>query len=232
MNTTKAVEGFVISYLADGYSPKTMDGYQRSMMRQARFLDDPDPADITVEDIRNFLLHLRQYTALSQSSIQVVWRSIRSFYNWASQNLKIARPDKEIPMPKASTRAVSPLSEDEIHGLLNSCEYMRPATTNRRKPFAMKRPSALRDKALLLFLLDTGVRVGECVRMRLKDGDQKTGEAFVKPYGSGSVKFRPIVYQGFSAKFVHVRKGSKGGDKYSEDLRMHMEHDWEHNVEW
>ena len=68
------------------------------MMRLAHFLDDPDPASITAEDIRNFLLHLRQHTNLSQSSIQVVWKSIRSFYNWASYSLKIARPDKDIPL--------------------------------------------------------------------------------------------------------------------------------------
>jgi integrase/recombinase XerD len=200
MNTTTAVEGFVLSYLADGYSPKTMDGYQRSLVRMARFLDDPDPASITTEDIRNFLLHLRQHTALSQSSIQVVWRSIRSFYNWASQSLKIERPDKDIPMPKATTRAVSPLSEDEIHSLLDNCEYMRSANTKGRRPFAMRRPTAIRDKALLLFLLDTGVRVGECVRMRVKDVDQKTGEAFIKPYGSGRKTKSRFVYLGKSAR--------------------------------
>jgi hypothetical protein len=57
-----------------------MDGYQRSLTRLAHFLDDPDPASITAEDI---------------------------------------------PMPKATTRAVSPLSEEEIRDLLEGCEYMR-----------------------------------------------------------------------------------------------------------
>jgi integrase/recombinase XerD len=201
MYTTKAIEGFVLSRLADGYSPKTMDGYQRALTRMAGFLENPDLTDITTEDIRNFLLHLRRETSLQPSSIQVVWRAIRCFYNWSSECFPLAtRPDKAIPMPKAQNKAVSPFTEEETKRLLASCEYMRIAYRNGRKPFTMKRPTAIRDKALLLFLLDTGVRAGECIRMRVKDADLKTGEVLVTPFGSGRKTKSRFVYLGKSAR--------------------------------
>ncbi len=201
MYTKKAIEGFVLSRLADGYSPKTIDGYRRELIRWDNFLHNPDLSDVTTEDIRNYLLHLRSHTALSAASIQVVWKSIRCFYNWAGDSLNIStRPDKAIPMPKAQNRAISPFSESEIKLLLDSCERMRLSSCHNRQAFSMKRPTSIRDRALLLFLLDTGVRVGECVRMRVKDVDLKTGEALVKPFGSGRKTKSRYVYLGKSAR--------------------------------
>jgi integrase/recombinase XerD len=101
-----------------------------------------------------------------------------------------------IPMPKAQNKAVSPFTEEETKRLLTRCEYMRIAYRNGKKDFMMKRPTAIRDKALLLFLLDTGVRAGECIRMGVKYADLKTGEVLVTPFGSGRKTKSRFVYLG------------------------------------
>lgn len=44
----------------------------------------------------------------------------------------------------------------------------------------MRRPSANRDQALIMFLLDTGVRASELCSLLIGDVDLKTGQVNIK----------------------------------------------------
>jgi site-specific recombinase XerC len=59
------------------------------------------------------------------------------------------------------------------------------ASTTDRRAFAMHRPMAVRDKALLLLLLETGLRVSDRARLRIQDVNLATGAVQVKQFGSG-----------------------------------------------
>ena len=48
----------------------------------------------------------------------------------------------------------------------------------------MRRKTAKRDIAIVLLLLDTGLRVSECARLRIKDLNFDNNEIFVDAYGS------------------------------------------------
>ncbi len=98
MKFSKAIEGYKLSCLTEGYSPNTMEGYDWAFKRIGTFLSDPMIEEITPEDIRNFFYHLNPETRLSSSSIQSIWRSMRSFFNWANRELGIERPDNNIPI--------------------------------------------------------------------------------------------------------------------------------------
>jgi len=54
----------------------------------------------------------------------------------------------------------------------------------------MRRPTAKRDVAIIMILLDTGVRVGELIRMQISDVNVENAELHVMPYRSG-LKSRP-----------------------------------------
>jgi integrase/recombinase XerD len=52
----------------------------------------------------------------------------------------------------------------------------------------MKRSTAERDTALIILLLDTGVRSGEASRLNIQDVDLEGGEIYIAPYGSSQRK--------------------------------------------
>jgi site-specific recombinase XerD len=144
MRLSKAIEGYRLVSLAEGYSPRTMEGYDWSLAHLARFfencgMDNPELEDISPAHLRDFFLHLRPETDLAPSSIRSVWRTIRSFYNWASRDLGVERPDRNLPMPQAGNKAIVPFREEEVKALLKACEYTSPTSTIRRRAFNMRR---------------------------------------------------------------------------------------------
>jgi len=152
---------------------------------------------------------------LSRRSVENIWTAIRSFYNWAEAELSIprdARPDIGLKRPRYAPSEIDPYTEDELKALLKACEYTTAAATEKRRSFAMKRPTADRDVALLLVLLDTGIRSSECARLQIDNVVLDTGEVRVKSYGSGQKTHSRSVYLGKSARHALWKYLSKRSD--------------------
>jgi len=58
MKFSKAIEGYKLSCLTEGYSPNTMDGYEWAFKKIGFFLSDPKIEDISPTDLRKFFYHL------------------------------------------------------------------------------------------------------------------------------------------------------------------------------
>lgn len=210
MKLSTALDGFEIARLADGYSQNTLDIYRWALERLIQFASDPHIESITHADLRAFMGWLRNdyiptrpngdTSALSGSSLENAWKAIRSFFNWAEGEFDLARPDRNLAKPKYTTPEITPFNEEELQSLLKACQYTSPASTDRRSSFSMKRPTAHRDTALILLLLDTGIRVSECARLRTHDVNLKTGEVFIAPCGSGQKTKSRNVYLGKKAR--------------------------------
>ena len=82
----------------------------------------------------------------------------------------------------------------------------------------MKRSTSDRDIALIILLLDTGIRSGEACRLNIKDLDLENGEVLITPYGSSQRKTKSRVLPIGKAtrralwRYLASRSGTDGND--------------------
>ncbi len=187
----KAVEGFLLNLHAEGYSQATIDIYKWGLAKFATHVPE-NIQEITKEHLLTAFSSVRD-KGLKPASIQNIWIAMRSFFNWSEKELSLKRIDKGIPLPKAPEPIIKPFSENEIKRLLSACNNTKRATSPNRRNFSMTRPTVLRDKAIILMLLDTGLRVSELARLTIEDIDLESGQIVVKPFGAGKKsKPRPV----------------------------------------
>jgi integrase/recombinase XerD len=94
------------------------------------------------------------------------------------------------------------MSTSEIKALLKACKYRKPAITKKRASFTMRRPTAARDEAIILLLLDTGVRAAEFCALSIEDLDLMSGKLQIKHGVKGGAK-------GGGGRSVYLGKVSK-----------------------
>lgn len=107
-----------------------------------------------------------------------------------------------VPAPKFEDAPVEPFSKEEIEKLLKACDYSREAETDRRRKFTMQRVTAHRDRALMLVLLDTGLRASELAALKIGDYDNVTGKVAVRHGLLGGAK-------GGKGRFVYLGKSAR-----------------------
>jgi integrase/recombinase XerD len=227
MNLSTALNGFFLSLKAEGYSDATIDLYRFMLTTLSNFLGNREVEEISATDLTRFFVYLRTDYAeiknegkpLAGSTLQNHWKAIRCFFRWAEDELGLkARPDIKLKLPPNNPRAVMPLTEEEVKALIESAEYSREAQTNGRSAFRMKRTTAERDTALIILLLDTGIRAGEAGRLNIKDIDLESGETYIEPYGSSRRKTKSrVIPLGKSSRRAMWRYLSTRNDASQED---------------
>jgi integrase/recombinase XerC/integrase/recombinase XerD len=106
---------------------------------------------------------------LSTATIHGHVRTLRAFFNWlAVENLAQSNPAKDLKPPKVTRRVVSTLSDDEIKTVLSTFSTL---------------PSDARNQTIFLILLDTGLRIGELVNLKMDD--THLDEGYLKVIGKG-----------------------------------------------
>jgi len=151
-------------------SPNTIEAYCRDLSRFARFFSDKDLFDLTTNDIRGFLLSLRD-EELSTSSIARSLSSIKSFYRYLFQDKQLKNNPAEIlETPGRLRKLPNVLSISDVEKLLNC-----PDTGT---------VIGLRDQAMLEVLYATGMRVSELVSVKGNNLDMLAG--CLRTMGKGS----------------------------------------------
>ena len=196
----KAVEGYLIAKAADGYSEHSITINKWALSRLIDYTGNAVLSEIDLTVLRGYMNFMRReykptrsggdQSPLAGSSLDRIWSSVRAFYRWAEMDLGIDRPDLRLPRPRYQNPVVKPYTQDEIQLLLNAAEYTKLIIVEGKNPYRMKRPTADRDTAIMLTLLDTGIRASECARSRMSDVDLELGEIVIRPHGS-STKSRP-----------------------------------------
>lgn len=157
-----------------GNRPATLRFYQQTV---GHFLKDTGLTsleDFSERTIRTWLLSHR---GLSPNTLGAYDRALRSISNWLYLRGYLPQhPMKNLPKPRAKRVEIITFTADEIHSMLAE---------------AKRRRNPLRDKALIILLLDTGIRIGEACNLQLQNVqwsencllvDGKTGQRQV-PFG-------------------------------------------------
>ena len=210
MYISEAVEGYKIDKQASFYSINTLIGYQTHFNQLIGFLWDVELSSVSSDDLKRFFIFLRNdyvpkrfsgnKEPLRTTTLRNAWCAVRSLFTWAERDLKITRPDLDLKRLDVNYPEIVPFTTGEIASLLKACEYSKPSKTIRRKSFVMKRQTGKRDRAMILFLLDTGVRVSELIRLKIKDINIENGSAEIIPEGSGRKSRGRTVYIGSTTK--------------------------------
>lgn len=204
-----AIEGFLLA-VAMRSSPHTVRDYRTTLLQWKEFLDDNPPVDqLSADDVRRFLYHLRIVRQLAPKTVKNAHTGISSFYTWAESELGIEHILRgRVASPKAQSRPMVPLEQRDIKALLASCERTAVWKGPKRGPATSPRPTKVRDRAIILFLLDTGVRSQELCDLVVGDAEIRTGTVQVR-HGKGD-KGR-TVYLGVVARDALWKYVSKRG---------------------
>jgi len=198
LSISTAIDGFQKFKVAEGLSQRTVDSYEYYLNQWMNHIGDQEVAKIKPSDLINYFAWMRtEYKPkrwngnedpLSAKSLRNVYIALRAFYSWLSKEFKLPNPAKEITPPKFPQHVIQTFSKEDLEKLIKSCVYSREAKTDDRKSFVMRRPSANRDQAIILTLLDTGLRATELCSLTVEDVDLKTGKVNIRHGIGGGAK--------------------------------------------
>lgn len=184
MQLSEAITGYWLAKRLD-FSKTTIPGYERTFRRLVSFLGDPDFAAITPNDIRRYLVHLSEYYRLSRRTVHDAWIPLSSLWTWAETELHTPHIIRgKVKQPKFTKRTIDALSAEQIRLILAAALHGKPYTSRKGKPVTPARPTADRDRAIILTLLDAGVRVSELCALTVGDYDAARGRLLVQ-HGKG-----------------------------------------------
>ena len=188
LKTEMCFQGFLQFKTAEGLSPRTIASYRHDLYLWLELQGDFDVSRITSQDLRAYLVYmLNEYTprritgnthiGLSPKTIRNIWVSLCAFFRWINEEFDLPNPMKKVAAPKFENAPVEPFTREDIETLLKACDYCQEAQTNNRRKFTMHRHTASRDRALILTLLDSGLRASELCSLKI-------GEVDIKPANS------------------------------------------------
>jgi integrase/recombinase XerC/integrase/recombinase XerD len=200
MSTTikPAIDGFLLSCKVEGKSYGTMDCYADKLKGFLWYSENynwpDDISEITTQNLREFLGYLRETThrfnskcpramrPANNTTIQKYCRALSALFNWLiSEGILETNPLVKTKVPRAEKKVVKSLSGTEVNQVMISL----PDTFH-----------GIRNKAIILVLIDCGLRLGELLNVKMADinmeqqlmrVDGKTGERAVR-YGNTTWK--------------------------------------------
>lgn len=138
-----------------GLASNSISAYRRDLNKFGIFLNAQPLSEITPETITQFHTSLRE-RELSETSINRIDSTLRSFFKHLQQEHGLSDPTLEIAPSKASRRLPKALSIHQIVSMIDAA-------------FREGEPITLRDQAMLELLYSSGARVSELIGINLND---------------------------------------------------------------
>jgi integrase/recombinase XerD len=162
---------FYQSKKVEGVSPFTLTFYKQQLgyflkYCQAQVITRLD--EITPNMVRQFILWHEQ-TGHNPGGLHAAYRVLRTFLIWYESEAEPEdwkNPIRKVKAPKIPTLPLKPVELSDVSSLLQTCKAELFLD--------------IRDKAVLLFLLDTGARAREVLHVDIQDVDLISGAIIIQ----------------------------------------------------
>jgi len=165
-------QAFLLSCQVSGLSPATIRYYQYMIGAFINFCLQTGITtlqEITTTQVRLFLLKLQQTN--NSISVHDYYRAVKRFFNWLiEEGIAKKSPLQTIKPPKQQVSLVKPFSNQDIHNMLAL--------------FSGDSFLELRNRAMILLFLDTGLRLAELANIKIGEIDVKAET--IKVMGKGA----------------------------------------------
>lgn len=163
-------------------SPATLEYYRYALEPLSAFLEErglaPDTDSLSKPIMQEFQLWMREQRGMRPGGEHAVLRGVRASIRWAhAEELIQDDPLKRFQLPPVPKVTPPATSDEEAREALRVVKHME---------------QPLRNTAMLLTLLDTGVRLGELIGLRTTDVDLERGLLRVRAETSKRGKQRMI----------------------------------------
>ena len=188
------VEGFVLTKQTEGKSPRTVEFYRENLRRFLWYAEKQNWQD-DVRMLTGWHIEFLGYVAnetkrwdlkgngsetsqvrASQATVHHYFVVIACLFRWiVAEGFLKENPTDRIKVAKPKSKVIQPYTDEELSKMLAVCDY----DYEHNAKFL-----GSRNKAVVLVLLDSGVRLSELVDMNVNGIDAKNGH--MKVIGKGS----------------------------------------------
>jgi integrase/recombinase XerD len=177
------IDGYLLSLGARHLSPHTITSYTSTLRKFSAFLvTDPNVTDITSQHVEQFMA---SFSGLANKSLLNYYIALSALWTWmVKENFVPENIIRKVAPPKAEQKDIQPLTESEIRAIMAALNRSKVFTRSGQK---MDRAldSSDRNRAIILLMLDTGVRASELCDLKIEDLDNRNNRVYVK-HGKGA----------------------------------------------
>ena len=208
---SKAVEGYLLNARARHLSQNTINDYLNTFRKFADFIGEDLPiAVIDHHKVEVFLANM----PVSKKTLLNYHVGLSALWTWAeAENLVKEHILRKVHRPKPEKRAIKPYTENEVRSMLNALVHSRSYSRPGKRESVHNLQHGERNRAIILLLLDTGIRSTELCTLRIHHIDLKS--RWVRIYGKGD-KERVIPFSARTGKtiwkYLATRKDDDSGD--------------------
>ncbi|HEX8237720.1 MAG TPA: tyrosine-type recombinase/integrase [Abditibacteriaceae bacterium] len=165
-------------------SPRTVETRRVFLKNLLWFLEHRGFTDCDTRELRRFFHYLRHgheekggrwsnkqlKASVRPETVKDYWVCLSTFFKWlVTEGILPSSPMAAIPKPAVRAEEKQPLTPDQVKGLLKAAKHSQHPQ---------------RDEAIVLLLLDTGIRSSELIALKIKDVDLRARHCVVTGKGN------------------------------------------------
>lgn len=168
----KLHETFMDGKELENLRERTLKEYRTHMVYFKKYIESETDflktdVPVTSQIFKNYIYYMTFEKNYSPFTVNLRLRTLLAYLRWLYTNRYIEENIAlKIHLQKTPEDAKKPLSNEEVKKLLNGCD--------------LNNYTGFRDFALMLLILDTGIRIGEAAELKISDFDLKEGFVTVR----------------------------------------------------